>query len=206
MNLSKAPIGIMFILIVGLFVAQLIYNWKIIFEVGTLTAVATACFIITAYLTIQSGENIARYEQDPVLWINPMAGEDDFYIMKNKKYPAYNISVDFLIKLPNKNFKKLINYNLGTLIKKEENYNINFEKELERLFKKLKIKKCNFSVKYILKYYTRVDNTPIIREEILYYNVEELEGELMFGASFEKDFDLDGGKKPTKINRYYQKW
>ncbi len=170
---------------------------------NSLLVIITGVYSFLTYKILKSNEKIEKIRLDPILWVNPFA-EADVYITKMRKCPAYNISLILSIKFPEeKHFNKLIEYSLGSLIEKEETYNINIENSIEEFLKKKNKIDSKFIIKYVVEYYIGIDNKPIRRADYLYYHSEEYEGEIMLGASTDKETSLDGGKSPNKIIKYY---
>jgi hypothetical protein len=176
-------------------------DWIII--TNSLLVLVTGIYVILTFLILKSNIKIEKIRLDPILWINPDA-EGEVFITKLKKYPAYNISFNLYIKFnEEKKFTKLSTYNLGSLIEEEETYDISIDEDIENYLKKINRVNSKFIIKYILEYHIGVDKKPIRRADILYYHSEEYGGQVMLGASSDKNPSFDGGKSPIKIERYF---
>ncbi|MDO8623320.1 MAG: hypothetical protein Q7R52_03665 [archaeon] len=161
----------------------------------------TGIYAFLTYKILKSNEKIAKLNLDPILWVN-LFTEGGVYIKKLRKYPAYNVTMEFYIKtlFPKaKEFYPIAFYKLGNFIEEENDFCLDFEEKIEEYFKKRNIKKSKFMLRYIIKYSTGIDKSFIKREDHLLGNAEEVDdGEiaLVFYDS-ENDFD-DLGKSPKE--------
>jgi len=162
----------------------------------------TGFYVFLTYKILKSNEKIAKLNLDPMLWVNLLAS-GGVYIEKMKKYPAYNIIMEFSIQTPrtSKNFVPLAIYFLGDIIEKEKIFDVNFEEQIEEYIKKRKKKEIGFILKCVIKYNLGIDKSFIKRTEYLYGHSEEVEdGEIFLGFSYDKNPSLTSmGNAPKRI-------